>query len=173
MPALRPLKYTSRVHSLKDVIDFNEKNKDKEMPWFGQDLLIKAESKGPLTEKAYVDALQKNHSLARAQGIDALMDKNNLDAILAPTAGPSCLTDLLNGDHFTGGSSDAAAVAGYPNINVPAGFIGGMPVGISFFGRAWSESTLIKLAYAFEQTVKARKPPQFLPTLDVNPNASS
>lgn len=164
---------TSRVHSLKDVIDFNEKNKDKEMPWFGQDLLIKAESKGPLTEKAYVDALQKNHLLARAQGIDALMDKNNLDAILAPTAGPSCLTDLLNGDHFTGGSSDAAAVAGYPNINVPAGFIGGMPVGISFFGRAWSESTLIKLAYAFEQTVKARKPPQFLPTLDVNPNASS
>ena len=164
---------TSRVHSLKDVVEFNEKNKDKEMPWFGQDLLIKAESKGPLTEKAYVDALQKNHSLARAQGIDALMDKNNLDAILAPTAGPSCLTDLLNGDHFTGGSSDAAAVAGYPNINVPAGFIGGMPVGISFFGRAWSESTLIKLAYAFEQTVKARKPPQFLPTLDVNPNASS
>jgi amidase len=164
---------SSRVHSLKDVIEFNEKNKDKEMPWFGQDLLIKAESTGPLTEKAYVEALEKNHLLARAQGIDGLMDKNKLDAIVAPTAGPSCVTDLLNGDHFTGGSSDAAAVAGYPNINVPAGFIGGMPVGISFFGRAWSEPTLIKVAYAFEQAVKARKPPQFLPTLDVNPNARS
>jgi amidase len=164
---------TSRVHSLKDVIEFNEKNKDKEMPWFGQDLLIKAESKGPLTEKPYLDALEKNHLLARTQGIDALMDKNSLDAIVAPTAGPSCLTDLLNGDHFTGGSSDAAAVAGYPNINVPAGFIGGMPVGISFFGRAWSEPILIKLAYAFEQTVKARKAPQFLPTLELNPNSFS
>jgi amidase len=164
---------SSRVHSLKDVIEFNEKNKDKEMPWFGQDLLIKAESKGPLTDKAYVEALEKNHLLARAQGIEGLMDKNKLDAIVAPTAGPSCVTDLLNGDHFTGGSSDAAAVAGYPNINVPAGFIGGMPVGISFFGRAWSEPTLIKVAYAFEQAVKARKPPQFLPTLDVNPNARS
>jgi amidase len=164
---------SSRVHSLKDVIEFNEKNKDKEMPWFGQDLLIKAESTGPLTEKGYVEALEKNHLLARAQGIDGLMDKNKLDAIVAPTAGPSCVTDLLNGDHFTGGSSDAAAVAGYPNINVPAGFIGGMPVGISFFGRAWSEPTLIKVAYAFEQAVKARKPPQFLPTLDLNPNARS
>ena len=164
---------TSRVHTLKDVIEFNERNKDKEMPWFGQDLLIKAESKGPLTEKIYQDALAMNHQLARTQGIDALMDKNNLDAIVAPTAGPSCITDLLNGDHFTGGSSNAAAVAGYPNINVPAGFIGGMPVGISFFGRAWSEPTLIKLAYAFEQTVKARKPPQFLPTLDLNPSQSA
>jgi amidase len=161
---------TSRVHTLRDIIEFNEKNKDKEMPWFGQDLFIKAESKGPLTEKEYVDALAKDHQLARTQGIDALMDKNNLDAIVAPTAGPSCITDLLNGDHFTGGSSNAAAVAGYPNINVPAGFLGGMPVGISFFGRAWSEPTLIKLAYAFEQTVKARKPPEFLPTLELNPS---
>jgi amidase len=161
---------TSRVHTLRDIIEFNEKNKDKEMPWFGQDLFIKAESKGPLTEKEYLDALGKNHQLARAQGIDSLMDKNNLDAIVAPTAGPSCITDLLNGDHFTGGSSNAAAVAGYPNINVPAGFIGGMPVGISFFGRAWSEPTLIKIAYAFEQTVKARKAPEFLPTLDLNPS---
>jgi amidase len=160
---------TSRVHTLKDVIEFNDKNKDKEMPWFGQDLLIRAESKGPLTEKEYLEALAKNRQLARTEGIDALMDKNNLDAIVAPTAGPSCITDLLNGDHFTGGSSNAAGVAGYPNINVPAGFIGGMPVGISFFGRAWSEPILIKLAYAFEQTVKARKPPEFLPTLDLNP----
>jgi len=153
------------VHTLKEIIEFNDKHKDKEMPYFGQDLFIKAEAKGPLTEKAYLDALEKNHRLARTEGIDALMDKFQLDAIVAPTAGPACLTDLLNGDHFTGGSSNAAAVAGYPNINVPAGFVGGMPVGVSFFGRAWSEPKLIKIAYAFEQVTKARKPPQFLATI--------
>ena len=157
------------VHSLKDVIDFNDKNKDKEMPYFGQDLFIKAQAKGPLTEKEYVEAMEKNKKLARTEGIDALMDKHKLDAVVAPTAGPSCLTDLLNGDHFTGGSSNAAAVAGYPNINVPAGFIHGMPVGISFFGRAWSEPTLIRLAYAFEQATRLRKTPQFLTTIPLNP----
>jgi amidase len=157
------------VRTLKDVIEFNDKSKDREMPYFGQDLFIKAEAKRPLTEKEYVEALEKNHKLARAEGIDALMEKHKLDAIVAPTAGPACLTDLLNGDHFTGGSSNAAAVAGYPNINVPAGFIHGMPVGISFFGRAWSEPTLIKLAYAFEQATRLRKPPQFLPTIALNP----
>ena len=158
---------SSQVRTLKDIIDFNEKNKDKEMPYFGQDIFIKSEAKGPLTEKEYVDVLEKNHRLARTEGIDALMDKNKLDAIVAPTAGPACLTDLLNGDHFTGGSSNAAAVAGYPNINVPAGWISGMPVGISFFGRAWSEPTLIKFAYAFEQATKFRKPPKFLPTISL------
>ena len=157
------------VHTLKDVIDFNDKNKDREMPYFGQDLFIKAQAKGPLTEKEYLEALEKCHKLARTEGIDALMDKHKLDAIVAPTAGPSCLTDLLNGDHFTGGSSNAAAVAQYPNINVPAGFVHGMPVGISFFGRAWSEPTLIKLAYAFEQATRLRRPPQFLPTIALNP----
>jgi len=157
------------VHTLKDVIDFNDKNKDREMPYFGQDLFIKAQAKGPLTEKEYLEALEKCHKLARAEGIDALMDKHKLDAIVAPTAGPSCLTDLLNGDHFTGGSSNTAAVAQYPNINVPAGFVHGMPVGISFFGWAWSEPTLIKLAYAFEQATRLRKPPQFLPTIALNP----
>jgi amidase len=153
------------VHTLKEIIEFNEKNRQKEMPYFGQDLFLKAEAKAPLTEKEYLDALQKNHQLARTDGIDALMDKHHLDAIVAPTGGPAWLTDLVNGDHSAGGSSSAAAVAGYPNINVTAGFISGLPVGISFFGRAWSEPTLIKLAYAFEQTTKARQAPRFLPTI--------
>jgi amidase len=135
------------------------------MPYFGQDLFFKAESKGPLTEKAYLDALEKNHQLARTDGIDATMNKYQLDSIVAPTGGPAWLTDLVNGDHVAGGSSNAAAVAGYPNINVTAGFISGLPVGISFFGRAWSEPILIRLAFAFEQTIKARRQPRFLPTI--------
>lgn len=150
------------VRTLKDIIDFNERNRQKEMPYFGQDLFLKAEAKGPLTEKAYLDALEKNHQLARAEGIDATMKKYNLDAIVAPTGGPAWLTDLIDGDHAGGGSSNAAAVAGYPNINVTAGFIFGLPVGISFFGRAWSEPTLISIAYGFEQAAKARQSPRFL-----------
>jgi amidase len=153
------------VHTLKDIIDFNDHNRQKEMLYFGQDLFLKAEAKGPLTEKAYIDALDKNHQLARTEGIDATMDKYRLDAIVAPTSGPAWLTDLINGDHVAGGSSNAAAVAGYPNINVTAGFISGLPVGISFFGRAWSEPTLIRLAFAFEQATRARQSPRFLSTL--------
>jgi amidase len=155
----------SAVHTLKDIIDFNDRNRQKEMPYFGQDLFLKAEAKGPLTEKAYLDALEKNHQLARTEGIDATMDKYHLDAMVAPTAGPAWLTDLVNGDHSAGGSSNAAAVAGYPNINVTAGFISGLPVGISFFGRAWSEPVLIRLAFAFEQATKARQSPRFLSTI--------
>jgi amidase len=147
---------------LKDIIDFNDRNAQKEMPYFGQDLFLKAEAKGPLTTKEYVDALQKNRQLARTEGIDALMNKHNLDALVAPTGGPAWLTDLINGDHVAGGSSNAAAVAGYPNINVTAGFLFGLPIGISFFGRAWSEPTLIKFAYAFEQTTQTRQAPRFL-----------
>jgi amidase len=153
------------VRTLKEIIDFNDRNRQKEMPYFGQDLFLKAEAKGPLTEKAYLDALEKNHQLARTEGIDATMDKYHLDAIVAPTGGPAWITDLVNGDHVAGGSSNAAAVAGYPNINVTAGFISALPVGISFFGRAWSEPTLIRLAFAFEQTVKARHSPRFLSTV--------
>ncbi len=150
------------VKSLADVIAFNQKNREKEMPYFGQDLFEKAQEKGPLTDKAYLDALDANHRLSRAEGIDALMDKFKLDAIVAPTAGPAWTTDWANGDHSVGGSSNAAAVAGYPDITVPAGFVFGLPVGVSFFGRAWSEPTLLKIAYGFEQATKARKPPKFL-----------
>jgi amidase len=150
------------VHTLADVIAFNEKNKEKEMPYFGQDLFLKAQEKGPLTDKQYLDALAANHKLSREGGIDGVMDKFHLDAIVAPTGGPAWLTDLVDGDHSSGGSSNAAAVAGYPNINVPAGLIFGLPVGISFFGRAWSEPALLKIAYGFEQLVKARQQPQFL-----------
>ena len=150
------------VRTLQDIIDFNEQNRQKEMPYFGQDLFLKAESKGPLSEKEYIDALANNHQLARVEGIDALMTKYRLDAIVAPTGGPAWLTDLINGDHVAGGSSNAAAVAGYPNINVTAGYLWGLPVGISFFGRAWSEPTLIKLAYSFELATKARQAPRFL-----------
>jgi amidase len=152
------------VHSLQEIIEFNERHREKEMPYFGQDLFIKAQAKGSLFRKEYLDAREKCKTLMRAEGIDAVMDKFKLDALVAPTGGPACLIDLVDGDHDLGGSSTPAAVAGYPNINVPVGFVFGLPVGISFFGRAWSEPTLIKLAYSFEQATKHRRPPRFLPT---------
>jgi amidase len=152
------------VKSLKEIIDFNEQYRDREMPYFGQDLFIKAQAKGPLADKAYRDALAKDQRMSRKEGIDFVMDKNKLDALIAPTGGPAWTTDWVNGDHFTGGYSTASAVAGYPHITVPAGYVFGLPVGISFFGRAWSEPTLIKFAYAFEQATKARRAPQFLTT---------
>ncbi|MDX6692430.1 MAG: amidase [Blastocatellia bacterium] len=150
------------ARTLKELIEFNEQNRDREMPYFGQEIFIRAEAKGPLTDKEYREALAKNLRMARAEGIDAVMTEHELDALIGPTGGPPWTTDLINGDHFSGASSTPAAVAGYPNINVPAGFIYGLPVGISFFGRAYSEQVLIKLAYAFEQATRFRQPPRFL-----------
>jgi amidase len=157
----------SPVKTLKDVIDFNNKNAAREMPYFGQDTFVRAETRGPLTSREYIDALEKNHRLTRMEGIDAVMDKFKLDALIAPTGGPAWVTDLITGDHFSGGSSNAAAVAGYPNINVTAGHMFGLPVGISFFGRAWSEPTLLKIAYGFEHATQVRKAPKFLPTAEL------
>lgn len=156
------------LRTLQDIIDYNERHKDQEMPFFGQDIMIKAQAKGPLTEKAYVDALAKDRTMSREQGIDDTMSKNKLDALIAPTGGPAWLTDLVNGDHYTGGYSTASAVAGYPHITLPAGFVRGLPVGISFFGRAYSEPMLIKLAYAYEQATKHRRPPTFIPSLGLS-----
>jgi amidase len=153
------------VKSLQDIIAYNDAHKDQEMPYFGQEIMIQAQAKGPLTEKKYLDALASNLKMSRADGIDATMDKYKLDAIVAPTGSPAWPTDLINGDHFTGASSTPAAVAGYPNINVPAGLSHGLPVGISFFGRAYSEPTLIRIAYAYEQATKQRRSPLFIPTL--------
>jgi amidase len=149
--------------TLKDLIDFNERNREREMPYFGQELFTRAQAKGPLTDPAYLKALRSSKLLSQAQGVDAVMSKNNLDALIAPTGGPAWTTDLLNGDHFTGGSSTPAAVAGYPNVQVPAGYVYGLPVGISFFGRAFTEPKLIRLAYAYEQATKHRQPPRLLP----------
>jgi amidase len=153
------------VKSLADVIAFNERNRQRSMPYFGQEIMLMAQKKGPLSSKAYRDALAKNLRMSRAEGIDAVMTRHRLDAIVAPTGTPAWPTDLINGDHYIGASSTPAAVAGYPNISVPAGYAQGLPVGISFFGRAWSEPKLISIAYSYEQATKHRRPPQFLPTL--------
>jgi len=151
--------------TLADLIKFNEDHREQEMPWFGQETFIAAQKKGPLTDEAYKKALAKNHRLAGAEGIDATLKKHKVDALIAPTGGPVWTTDLVNGDHYTGGYSSASAVAGYPHITVPAGAVYGLPVGLSFFAGAWSEPLLLKYAFAYEQATKLRKAPRFLPSV--------
>jgi amidase len=158
---------TSLIKNLGDLIAFNEREKEREMPFFGQEIFHQANEKGPLTAAAYRNALARCRRLSRRQGIDALVTKHRLDAIVAPTGGPAWTTDHLNGDHFTGGSSSPAAVSGYPAITVPAGAVLGLPVGITFFGPAWSEHRLIRLAFGFEQATRHRRPPLFRPTSEV------
>jgi amidase len=153
------------VKSLKDIIEFNSRNPDREMPYFGQDLMIKAEAKGPLTDRKYRELETRLNRLAKQDGIDTVMTKLALDALVAPTDGPAWPTDYADGDHFTGGASTPAAVAGYPHITVPAGYVFGLPVGLSFFGSARSEVKLIKYAFAFEQANKIRHAPEYLPSV--------
>jgi amidase len=154
-----------KVRSLKDLIRFNEENSEKEMPWFGQELFHLAESKGDLNDAKYLKALADSLKFSREEGIDKTMNTHRLDAIIAPTGGPAWKTDWVNGDHFSGGNSSASACAGYPAITVPAGNIHGLPVGITFMGRAWSEPRLISMAFAYEQASKARISPSFRPDL--------
>ncbi len=162
---LKRLPPSANVHSLADLIAFNEREKERELQYFGQEILTMAQRKGPLTSAAYRKTLATCGTRARMLGIDAVLTKHRLDAIVAPTGGPAWTTDLVNGDHFTGASSTPGAVAGYPSVTVPAGDVQGLPVGLSFIGTAWSEARLIALAYAYEQATKHRKPPAFLPTL--------
>ncbi|MBK6644267.1 MAG: amidase [Anaerolineales bacterium] len=167
---LAGLKPDARVHSLADVMRFNEENRARVMPYFGQERMEQAQAKGSLRSGKYLAALERNHRLARTEGVNAVMNKHRLDAITCPSGGAAWTVDLVNGDGICNWDMDNtsyAAVAGTPHITVPAGYVFGLPVGISFFAKAWQEARLIKLAYAFEQLTKVRKPPRFLPTADV------
>lgn len=155
------------VRTLQEAIGFNEKHRDRVMPYFGQEIFLKAQAKGPLTDADYKKALETCRRYSRQEGLDAALAEHKLDAIVASSGGPAWLIDLINGDSGTGGSSSLAAISGYPNITVPAGWAFGLPMGISFMGPAWSEPKLIRLAYAFEQATKVRKPPRFLPTAEL------
>lgn len=160
----------TNVRTLEDVIKFNEEHKGSVMQYFGQEHMLSAQKKGPLTSKQYLLALEKNHRLTRQEGIRAAMTKHRLDALIVPSGGPAWMIDLVNGDAVNCDieSTSMAAVAGYPHISVPAGYIFGLPVGLSFFAKAWQEPMLIKLAYAFEQATKIRKQPQFLASADLS-----
>ena len=154
--------------TLADVIRFNAAHAADSMPYFGQEILVQAQAKGGLDSPAYRRALARCQRLSRAEGIDQVMRTHRLDALVAPTGGPAWVIDLVNGDHFGGGSSALAAVAGYPSITVPAGMVFGLPVGLSFIGGAWQEATLVRLAYAFERVTHARRAPRFLATAQLS-----
>ncbi|MXX86905.1 MAG: amidase [Acidobacteria bacterium] len=154
------------VRTLAEIIEFNETNAELEMPHFGQERMTASEARGPLTDEAYLNAKRTIQRANREDGIDALMDEHQLDAIVAPTRDLPWVTDHIKGDRLDGGSSAGpAAIAGYPDISVPMGFVSGLPAGVSFFGRAWSEPVLIRIAYAYEQSTQARRAPTFAPTL--------
>lgn len=157
------------VRTLADVIAFNEANAAREMPYFGQEIFLQAQAKGPLTDKAYIEARAKARRLAGAEGLDATLASQRLDALVAPATSPAWPTDLVNGDHFTGAGYGVAAVAGTPSLTVPMGESHGLPVGIVFIGPAWSEARLIGFAHAFEQATRARRAPRFLPTVVLDP----
>jgi amidase len=148
------------VKNLEELIEFNKKD-SIELKYFDQKIFEKAEKKGNLESKEYKDSLRKMLKSTREDGIDKMMNTYNLDALMSPTGSPAWKTDLLLGDHFVGGSSSLAAIAGYPAITVPMGFIENLPVDVTFFGRAWSEPVLIEIAYAYEQGTKHRKAPKF------------
>jgi amidase len=157
------------VRTLQDIIHFNERHREREMPYFGQELFHQAQAKGSLRSSVYLNARAKCRRLSRTLGIDAVITKHKLSALVAPTGSPAWPTDLVNGDHFTGGSSTPAAVAGYPSISVPMGFVYDLPVNLSFFGPASSEPTLIKAAYAYEHASRHRRPPGYRPTATLAP----
>jgi len=160
----RALGANATLRSLDELIAFDERQRAREMPYFSQELLVRAQAKGPLTDKAYRDARALCVKLACDDGLDAVMDKHGLDALVALTSGTAGVTDLINGDRGTGGSSTLAAVAGYPSVTVPAAQVFGLPVGVSFIGRAWSDAPLLALAADFEAHTRARRAPNFLPT---------
>ena len=155
------------VRSLADVIAFNERERAREMPYFGQELMVRAQARTALTDPKYRATLARNRRQAGAQGIDAMLASKRLDAVVAPTGGPAWTIDLLNGDHFGGGYSSASAVAGYPHLTVPMGAVQGMPVGLSFFAGAWAEARLLRLGHAFEQATRSRRPPTFRATAEL------
>lgn len=155
----------AKMKNLEELIRFNEANKGRVMPWYGQEDFLKSQECGPLTDKKYLDARAKCIRLSRKEGMDAVMAKHRLDVLVAPTGGPAWPTDPLTGDHFGGSSSSPCAVAGYPHVTVPMGWMSDLPVGLSFMGLAWTEAKLLGYAFAYEQATKFRRAPKFIPTL--------